>query len=109
MPESLSINISQTESVNEYPVSVTLRHLRKEEAVPKENGESHDPGVPNGLFRSNLTADDTASLLETATSDTSTWSEKIMAKYVVGCDGAHSWTRRQINSVMEGEQTDLVW
>ena len=35
--------------------------------------------------------------------------EKIRAKYVVGCDGAHSWTRRQLGFKMEGEQTDFVW
>ena len=35
--------------------------------------------------------------------------EKIKAKYVVGCDGAHSWTRRQLGFQMEGEQTDFVW
>jgi phenol 2-monooxygenase len=109
MPEFLSIDVSKTESDNEYPVSVTLRHLSEEGAVLKENGESHSSGVPNGLFRSNLTADDTASLLEKATSNAGIRSENIMAKYVVGCDGAHSWTRRQIGSVMEGEQTDYVW
>lgn len=35
--------------------------------------------------------------------------ERISAKYVVGCDGAHSWTRRQLEFQMEGEQTDFVW
>lgn len=35
--------------------------------------------------------------------------ERIKAKYVVGCDGAHSWTRRQLGFQMEGEQTDFVW
>ncbi|KAL8794964.1 MAG: hypothetical protein Q9195_002546 [Heterodermia aff. obscurata] len=35
--------------------------------------------------------------------------ENISAKYVVGCDGAHSWTRRQLGFRMEGDQTDFVW
>ena len=35
--------------------------------------------------------------------------EKIRARYVVGCDGAHSWTRRQLGFQMEGEQTDFFW
>jgi phenol 2-monooxygenase len=83
--------------------------MLEEGTVPEEIHGSHASGVPNGLFRSNLTADDTASLLENAQSNTSTRSEKVLAKYVVGCDGAHSWTRRQIGVVMEGEQTDLVW
>lgn len=35
--------------------------------------------------------------------------ETIHARYLVGCDGAHSWTRRQLGFTMEGEQTDFVW
>ena len=35
--------------------------------------------------------------------------EEIKAKYVIGTDGAHSWTRRQLGFSMEGEQTDFVW
>lgn len=35
--------------------------------------------------------------------------EVIKAKYLVGCDGAHSWTRRQLNIQMVGDQTNWVW
>ena len=35
--------------------------------------------------------------------------EMIRAKYVVGCDGAHSWTRTQLGFQMEGEQTEFIW
>ncbi|KZT64260.1 hypothetical protein DAEQUDRAFT_44973 [Daedalea quercina L-15889] len=33
----------------------------------------------------------------------------IRAKYVLGCDGAHSWVRKAVNISLEGETTDLVW
>ena len=33
----------------------------------------------------------------------------IHCKYVIGCDGAHSWTRKQIGVTMEGDQTEYVW
>lgn len=33
----------------------------------------------------------------------------IHSKYVIGCDGAHSWTRKQLGVTMEGDQTDHVW
>lgn len=33
----------------------------------------------------------------------------IKAKYLVGCDGAHSWTREQIGVSLSGGSTDQVW
>ena len=38
-----------------------------------------------------------------------TYEEKIRARYVIGCDGAHSWTRAQLGFCMEGEQTEYLW
>lgn len=35
--------------------------------------------------------------------------EIVHAKYVIGADGAHSWTRKSLGIVMEGEQADSVW
>ncbi|KAF8600135.1 hypothetical protein BDV93DRAFT_448146 [Ceratobasidium sp. AG-I] len=37
------------------------------------------------------------------------WSETVKAKYVVGCDGAHSWTRGQLGLDMVGDTSDAVW
>lgn len=31
--------------------------------------------------------------------------EVVSAKYLIGCDGAHSWTRRTLGIKMIGEQT----
>jgi len=28
---------------------------------------------------------------------------------MIGCDDAHSWTRRQLGHKLEGEQTDYIW
>ena len=36
---------------------------------------------------------------------TTAGSEMVSAKYVIGCDGAHSWVRRQLGINMVGEQT----
>ena len=109
MPESLSVDVDEVERDGEYPVSVVLRHLSEGNTSSRKPHGVKESAVPNGLFRSNLTADTTDSTLEAANSDANSYSEKIQAKYVVGCDGAHSWTRRQIGSVMEGEQTDFIW
>ena len=31
--------------------------------------------------------------------------EIVRAKFVIGCDGAHSWTRKELGIELEGEQT----
>ncbi|KZT67064.1 hypothetical protein DAEQUDRAFT_409008 [Daedalea quercina L-15889] len=33
----------------------------------------------------------------------------VRAKYVLGCDGAHSWVRKAVSIALEGEMTNLVW
>jgi 2-polyprenyl-6-methoxyphenol hydroxylase-like FAD-dependent oxidoreductase len=38
-------------------------------------------------------------------SDLDTQVETIKAKYLIGCDGAHSWTRKQLNIPVEGSNT----
>ena len=35
--------------------------------------------------------------------------EVVRAKFVVGCDGAHSWVRKSMGFTMDGEQTDYIW
>ncbi|WAO91409.1 Hypothetical protein NCS54_00887700 [Fusarium falciforme] len=110
MPESLTIDADKVES-EDYPISVTLRSLPRPDAdsPPHVPADEREPSVPNGLYRSNLTADSTDEILQNARTTKGTRTEKVLAKYVVGCDGAHSWTRRQIGSVMEGDQTDYIW
>lgn len=34
--------------------------------------------------------------------------ETVRAKYVVACDGAHSWTRKALDIPMEGEQLGML-
>ncbi|KAB5581282.1 hypothetical protein GE09DRAFT_1085771 [Coniochaeta sp. 2T2.1] len=108
MPESLTIDPETVEG-DDYPVSVTLRSRPQTESKSSVSGENGMVDIPNGLHRSNLTADTTDALLQDAQNAHRTSAEKLMAKFVVGCDGAHSWTRRQIGSVMEGDHTDFVW
>jgi phenol 2-monooxygenase len=108
MPESLTIDVDKVDS-DDYPVSVTLRSLPKPPTESQDPPIPGEPAVPNGLYRSNLAADTTDELLRNAQAAEGTYLETVLAKYVVGCDGAHSWTRRQIGSVMEGDQTDYIW
>ena len=35
--------------------------------------------------------------------------EIVRAKYVVGCDGAHSWTRKHLQIPFCGQQANIAW
>ncbi|KAL9075034.1 MAG: hypothetical protein Q9157_004169 [Trypethelium eluteriae] len=106
LPESLELDDSKVEDHEAYPITVKLRHLSEEEATPEQYGKQ----LQDGLFRSNLAPDDTDELLTKSRAAAKEGSEEIVrAKYMIGCDGAHSWVRRQLGFEMEGEPTDFVW
>ncbi|KAM0230070.1 hypothetical protein ACHAP5_011459 [Fusarium lateritium] len=107
MLESLSIDPDMVEGEG-YPVSVVLRSRPRSDQKALAPADNASMDVPNGLYRSNLTTDATDALLQDAQTAQDTSTETVLAKYVVGCDGAHSWTRRQIGSVMEGDHTDFI-
>ncbi|KAI1868507.1 uncharacterized protein JN550_006423 [Neoarthrinium moseri] len=85
-PASLEINETEVNDPTAYPLTVELRHLTEEEATAKQHGGGD---VSDGLFRST--------------------GEIVHAKYVIGCDGASSWTRRTLGFKLEGESTDFIW
>lgn len=107
LPTSLKIDEAQVEDADAYPITVNLRHLTEEEATPHQvNGT----GAEDGLFRSNLVADDTADLLAVSSLNVKANKEEVVkAKYMIGTDGAHSWTRKQLGFDLVGEQTDFIW
>jgi phenol 2-monooxygenase len=105
MPESMEIDESKVNDNDAYPVKVVLRHLTQDGAAAEQFGHK----VANGLFRSaNLVnaneEDNGINSIDKAES-----TEIVNCKYVLGCDGAHSWVRRQLGFQMVGEQTDYVW
>lgn len=105
MPTSLHIDESSVDDEDAYPLEVTLRHLTEEEATPTQRLSN----LQDGLYRSNLAEDDTERLL--ANTAGVGREEKVRAKYVVGCDGAHSWVRKTLGEEyqMKGESTDAIW
>lgn len=104
MPESMEYDSRQAEDIDAYPITVQLRHLTEEEATPAQNLTS----IPDGLFRSSLASDDTDDLIRKSRGNEGK-TETVKAKYMIGCDGAHSWTRRQLGFQLEGEATDFIW
>lgn len=95
--ESLEYEETLEADPNAYPITVKLRTLSEEEA-----------NAPSGLDRSNLLPDDWDDLIQKSR-ERQTKTEIVKAKYLIGCDGAHSWTRKQVNIPLEGSSTDHIW
>ncbi|KPM44200.1 Phenol 2-monooxygenase [Neonectria ditissima] len=113
LPESLHIDEAKLHDAAAYPVTVTLRHLTDDEATPAQQPTASKTQASDGLFRSNLVfgdeaADDNDALLRKAR-DRDAAGEVVHAKYVLGCDGARSWVRRQISLELQGEASDFIW
>lgn len=107
IPESLEIDDTKTDDHSTYAVTVKLRHLTDDEATPKQ--QLNASKTSDGLFRSNLSnEDDEDELIESSKQRPGT-SEIVHAKYVIGCDGARSWTRRALGFELDGEATDFIW
>ncbi|WYZ46660.1 hypothetical protein EsH8_IX_000885 [Colletotrichum jinshuiense] len=107
LPESLEIDESKVDDDAAYPVTVRLRQLSEEESTPAQAVNASK--IPDGLFRSNLVQDDDEEDLIKKSQARSGASEIVHAKYVIGCDGARSWTRRQLGFELDGEATDFIW
>jgi 2-polyprenyl-6-methoxyphenol hydroxylase-like FAD-dependent oxidoreductase len=105
VPEKLDVEALEGSEVADdaYPIIVTLRHLAETDLAP-----AHNMGIANGLYRSNIAKDDTDDLIHKGERNNYTM-ETVKAKYVLGCDGAHSWTRRQLGFAIEGEHTENIW
>ncbi|TGJ81869.1 hypothetical protein E0Z10_g6898 [Xylaria hypoxylon] len=107
IPTSLSIDEKKVDNDDAYPLTVTLQHLSEEEATPTQRLSN----LSDGLFRSNLANDDVPSMIEQLNGRKNMREEVVRAKFVVGCDGAHSWTRKTLGKdfEMHGEMTDFIW
>lgn len=105
MPLSMQIDEALVENPDAYPITLKLLHL----GDVNQEGEEVDASQPrNGMDRSNLTASDTDHIISEALR-TGASTETVRAKYLIGCDGAHSWVRKQLGFQMVGEATDNIW
>ena len=89
-PTSLEIDPNLVDNFDQHAITVKLRHLSEEESTPASAAPG---GVANGLFRSNLFADDEGDAKFAPSAEPGT-EETVKAKFVVGCDGARSWVRK---------------
>ena len=111
IPLSLKFDKAQAEDPDAFPITVELKHLSEDEFEPDQvkshslnrNGDrlENDPFKPaSGRGHTNVG-------YESSGKEGTT--EIVRAKYMLGSEGAHSWTRRQLGFKMEGESTDIVW
>lgn len=107
LPESLKIDESKVNDDAAYPVTVRLRHLTEEEATPPQQASASK--APDGLFRSNLVQENDEGKLLKQSESRAGQDEIVHAKYVIGCDGARSWTRQALGFELQGEATDFIW
>ncbi|BGP34602.1 hypothetical protein JCM10296v2_006424 [Rhodotorula toruloides] len=107
LPESLSIDESLVTDHDSHPITLQVRHLSEEESNP-DAYKGDEKGVRSGLFRSSLlSAEEEEALYKKG--EKAQRVETVKARYLIGCDGAHSWTRRQLGVKMLGDQTNFVW
>ncbi|KAK3339043.1 FAD binding domain-containing protein [Neurospora tetraspora] len=89
-PVEVKIDESSLHSEDEvYPVEVRLVKTQVESEGASNILENSTPHTANG--------------------DAEEVEERIRAKYIVGCDGAHSWLRKQLQVQLEGDLTDSVF
>jgi phenol 2-monooxygenase len=93
-PTKLHVDETRVNDHDAYPVEVCLRELGKDERA----------GSP-GSTDMRRTHDNFASSHPPTSSEAAT-TEIIRAKYVLGTDGAHSWTRKALGLQMEGDRTN---
>ncbi|KAF9891621.1 hypothetical protein FE257_003632 [Aspergillus nanangensis] len=101
LPVALDIETTPADggSSSAYPVRVVLQKLPDDEAMPEQYGHK----VQNGLYRQfegDQERNGPSIHLE---------QEVVRAKYVIGCDGAHSWVRKQLDIEHRGDTSDFVW
>ncbi|KAJ5539802.1 FAD binding domain protein [Penicillium frequentans] len=94
IPTSLEINYKTIDDHDAFPIRVNL-----EDAPSDLKSPTDGVGTPN-------------SELSEAHSDDSGYASMgttVEAKYILGCDGAHSWLRKQLGLRLEGESYDDSW
>jgi phenol 2-monooxygenase len=88
-----------------HPIELVLRTLSDSEANP-----TPVPGALGGrgnIAHGNLPHDEVAHMCNPSKAPGTV--ETLRAKYLIGCDGAHSWLRQQLNYKTKGASTASVW
>ncbi|KAH9817246.1 FAD binding domain-containing protein [Melampsora americana] len=101
-----SITSSPLSDKDEDQITLTLRHLSESEAKPAQ----FLPAIKDGLFRSSV-FDGEASELDANPHGLPVEEslETIQCKFVIGTDGARSWTRSALGYKLIGDSLNSFW
>lgn len=104
--QRLELDNTVSTSSDEYPIILEVRHKSLELESTRgrgvyANGASKPDG--DGTGQASRSASQEVGQAVGANVET------IKAKYLIGCDGAHSWTRTQLGLSLEGESTEHIW
>lgn len=108
MPIDLVFHPTLVEDDDNYPITVELAHV--EEFDPSSTRPSQGRNLTNGQTHGHDPSNtNNKNFSSHGPQKHQTADQIIYCKYVLGCDGAHSWVRKHIGIDMEGDQTDHVW
>jgi phenol 2-monooxygenase len=106
-PEMLTLPPTTASALSDLPedrITVRLRHLSQAEAQPAQ----FSPMAPDGIFRSNMFQDDALDVNPVGLPSEERI-EEVRCRFVIGADGARSWTRQAIGYKLVGESDDFFW
>lgn len=105
-PIDLVFDPALVEGGNTYPITVKLGHIEDFDSSSTQPLQG-DRLKNNALYGHDPT--NTHKYFSPHSPSKRKSHHIIHSKYVLGCDGAHSWVRKQLGIKMEGDQTDCVW
>lgn len=106
-PSSLKLPSPTASALSDSPddrIFVQLRHLTEAEAKPAQ----FSPMAADGLFRSNIFENDELDAAPKGLPEKELV-EEVRCRYIIGTDGARSWTRDAIGYRLEGESSNYFW
>lgn len=104
--QRLQLDNTVSTSSDEYPITLEVCHKTQELESTRKRG-----AYANGASKPDCdgTGQASRSFSQEVGQAVDANVETIKAKYLIGCDGAHSWTRTQLGLSLEGESTEHVW
>ena len=104
--QKLQFDETVSTSSDKYPITLDVGHKTQElESIRERSANANGASKfdCDGMGQASVSASQEAG--QAVGADV----EIIKAKYLIGCDGAHSWTRSQLGLSLEGESTEHIW